>query len=176
MHNDVTILERLAEATHSSDLSHKTRCSDIDYIHALGFAGQRHRQGSALMDLDLTLSPAAMAEAAAAALQITRRVAEKRGWALHPRSARRIATEALRHYVNPACTCCKGRGMTGLDRDQPGKAERVRPCQACGGSGRQPLQRQHQREIREVLYVMEDRRRKVGAAVRRAMQVRGEIE
>lgn len=176
MKSDVTIIERLSEAAHSSDLSHRHTLCDADWLHGLGMAGQKHRQGSALMDLDLTLSPSAMAEAVKATIQITRRIAEKRGWSMHALKARRIATEAVRHYLKPTCGCCSGRGMVGIDRDKPGKAQRVRPCPECGGSGRRPLPKREQREIREVLYVMEEARRRVGGAVRRAMSSRADVE
>jgi post-segregation antitoxin (ccd killing protein) len=83
---------------------------------------------------------------------------------------------ALRHYLKPACGHCKGRGMLGLDRDQAGKAERVRPCDKCGGSGKAPLPVKYHREIREVLHVMEERRSAVGRRVRRKMRVRAEVD
>lgn len=205
-----TVLERLSEAVVSDDLSHRrTRC-DIDWIAALGFAGAHERQGSALLDLDLTLEPAAVAEAIKATMQITRRIAETRGWpVLHVTRLRRIASEALSHYLRPTCGCCKGRGMVGVEclpeeslqtckhckgtgrhgrgecphchgkgqvRKVTARAYNPKPCGSCGGTGKRPLPAKDQRQIREVLYVMEEARRRAGAGVKRAMEARGAIE
>lgn len=176
MHSDKTVLERLSEAMTSDDLSHREKTCDIDYVGALGMAGTGDRQGAAIMDLDLTLSAGAAYEAFKATAELVRHIGQRRGWVLTPIKTRRIAEGALRHYLKPTCGCCKGRGLLGLDRDQAGKAERVRPCDKCGGSGRAPLPAKYQREIREVLYLMEQRRYTVGQKVRRKMRVRAEVE
>lgn len=204
-----TILERLSEAVVSDDLTHRSSRCDVDWIGALGMAGIHNRQGAALLDLDLSLDPQAVPDALRAAMQITMRTAKKRGWAMHPLKARRVASEALSHYLRPACGCCKGRGMVGVEqlpeeiaspcsrckgtgklgrktcpacygkgsvRKIEARAYNPRPCSACSGSGKRPLPRQDQREIREVLYVMEEERRRAGAGVRRAMEVGGAVE
>lgn len=176
MHSDKTVLEHLSQAMTSDDLTHRpTRC-DVDFVGALGMAGAHDRQGSAIMDLDLTLSAGAALEAYRATVELVRHIAQRRGWGLTAMKTRRIAEGALRHYLKPACGHCKGRGMLGLDRDQAGKAERVRPCDKCGGSGKAPLPVKYHREIREVLHVMEERRSAVGRRVRRKMRVRAEVE
>lgn len=211
MKNDTpTVLERLSHAVVSDDLSHRRTQSDIDWVAALGFAGIHDRQGSALLDLDLTLEPAAVTEAIKATMQLTRRVAEKRGWpVLHVTRLRRIASEALSHYLRPTCGCCKGRGVVGVEHlpDEvlhtcshckgtgrngraacshchgKGKVRKVvartynpKPCAPCGGTGKRPLPAKDQRQIREVLYVMEEARRRAGSGVKRAMEAKGAIE
>lgn len=176
MHSDKTIIERLSEAAHSDDLSHRERICDVDYLAALGMAGATHRHGSALLDLELTLTPGAELEALKRTTEIVRKTSHKRGWPLTAMQAKHIAKTALRHYLKPACECCKGRGMLGLDRDAAGKAQRVRVCDACSGSGRAPLPMRYQREIRAALEVMERQRHEAGVAVRRKMRVRAEVE
>jgi len=172
-----TILERLAEAAHSGDLSHKPRTCDVDYLTALGAAGARNRHGSALLDLDLTLEAGAMLEALKRTTEIVRQVCAKRGWPLTPMQTKHIAKDALRHYLKPACSACKGRGMLGVERDLPPEQRgRIRPCDACGGSGKEPLPRRYQRELRAVLAVMEQQRHNAGAGVRRKMRVRADVE
>lgn len=176
MHADRTVLERLSSAMTSDDLSHKEKVCDVDYVAALGMAGAHDRHGAAILDLDLTLSPGSGYQAFKAVVEIVRHIAQRREWSLTPIKTRRIAEGALRHYLKPACGCCKGRGLLGLDRDSPEKAERVRPCDKCGGSGKEPLPVKYQREIREVLYTMEYKRHATGQRVRRKMRMRAAVE
>lgn len=177
MHSDKTVIERLSEAVHSDDLSHRHRVCDVDYIAALGAAGVRNRHGTALLDLDLTLTPGAALEALKRTTEIVRRVCQQRHWPLSPMKTKQVAKEALRYYLKPACGCCKGRGMLGLDRDVPPELkERIRPCDACSGTGKAPLPRQYQREIRAALAVMDQERHNAGAGVRRKMRMRADVE
>lgn len=176
MHSDKTIIERLTQAAHSDDLSHQEHICDVDYLAALGMAGTTHRHGSALLDLDLTLTPGAALEALKRTAEIVRKTSHKRGWPLTSSQTKHIAKATLRYYLKPACECCKGRGMLGLDRDAAGKAQRVRVCDTCSGSGRAPLPIRYQREIRAALEVMERQRHEVGVAVRRKMRVRVGVE
>lgn len=177
MSNDTSILERCARAVHSDDLSHRAKLCDVDYVHGLGMAGQTHQQGTALLDLHMTLDRSAAAGAMEVALQVTRDVARKRGWAMTQMRTRRVAGEALALYLNPACAPCKGRGMLGLDRDKPQQgAERARPCPTCGGSGKRPLPLKHRREIGAVLHVMEGRRHAAMEQVRKVMRSSSPVE
>ena len=177
MNDNKTILERLSEAAHSGDLSHKARRCDVDYLTALGASGARNRHGSALLDLDMTLKAGAMLEALKRTTEIVRQVCTRRGWPLSPMQTRHIAKDALRHYLKPACGACKGRGMLGVELDLPPEQRgRIRPCDACGGSGKAPLPRRHQRELRAVLAVMEHERHNAEARVRRKMRVRADVE
>lgn len=83
--------------------------------------------------------------------------------------------DALRMYLRPSCEPCKGRGMLGVDRSDPGGG-RPRPCPTCGGDGRAVPYRKQERYVRAVLAVMERARREFGGAVRRKMAMKGEIE
>lgn len=165
-----TVLDRLAAAVHSDDLSHRKGLCDIDHIHALGMAGQRQRHGTALLDLHMTLGREDAAEALKAAMQITRDVARRRGWPMTPLKTRRVAGEALTHYLRPTCAPCKGRGVIHADMDKPGQYH-PKACPTCAGSGKKPLPLKNRREISEVLYVMEDRLRSAMEHVRRALRM-----
>lgn len=175
MHSDKTLLQRLAEAKQSLDLSHEHHLCDVDYLHGAGSAAKAHSTGHALMQLDLTLSKAAVGPALQEAMIVTREVAKRRGWSLTPIKLRRIATQALRYYLNPSCDHCKGRGMLGVDRSDP-DGGRPRACPVCGCSGRAPFPPKNSRETREVLYVLERARFDFGARMRRDMRVTPEVE
>ena len=173
--DDASVLERLARAAHSDDLSHRPTLCDVDFLHGLGMVGQRMQQGTALLDLDMTLEPDAAREAMRVALEITREAARRRGWPMTALKARKISSEALALYLRPACPPCKGRGMLNMDMDKPG-CYRPKPCPTCGGSGKKPVPLKHRREITEVLYVMEARRTAAMNGVRKVMRVRGSTE
>lgn len=165
-----TVLEGLSQAVHSSDLSHRRGLCDADFIHGLGMAGQRTKQGTALLDLHMTLSREDAAEAMKVAQEVTREVAKRRGWAMTPMKVRKVAAEALALYLRPACAPCKGRGMLNMDMDKPGSYH-PKPCPACSGSGKRPFPLQNRREISAVLYVLEDRMRAALWHVKKAMSL-----
>lgn len=175
MSDEATVLQRLSEASHSSDLSHRpTRC-DVDWLHGAGLAAQRQRLGHALLTLDRTLDAQDIPAALNATIILVRHLAARHCWPMHQLKARRIAVEVLKMYISPACPACLGRGATGVDRHVPSEY-RPRTCMHCDGSGKRPAPLKHRREIREALYHMNQRRHEVGAAVRRAMGVRGDVE
>lgn len=176
MHESVTIIERMSVAVRSNDLRHRRGPCHIDVIGARGLGAGRQDVGGALLDLHCSLHASDIPAARRAAFAVTKRCAERNGWSMMHQKLRRIADESLRLYLNPACSCCQGRGMVGLDRDKSGHAERVRPCPACSGSGRQPVPIKYGREIREVVYRMDEARHQAGAQVRRALGVRAELE
>lgn len=175
MSDEATILQRLSEASHSSDLSHRhTRC-DADWLHGAGMAAQRQKLGHALLTLDRTMDAQDIPAALNATVILIRQLAARYRWPMHPLKARRIAVEVLKMYISPACPACLGRGATGVDRNVPAEYN-PRTCMRCDGTGKRQPPLKHRREIREALYVMNQRRHEVGAAVRRAMGVRGDVE
>lgn len=177
MHSDKSILQRLAEARVSDDLTHKTRLCDVDYCQGAGLAGMRHRVGSALMDLDLTLNKSAVGPALIEVARVVRALSREKNWVVTPRAARNLAGEALRQYLAPACEQCCGRGVLGVDRSDP-QAGKPRPCPACRASGKRPIHGDTKtvRRIAEVLAIMERARREFGGAVRRKMRVAADVE
>ena len=164
-----SIIERLSQARVSDDLSHRATLADVDYLAGLGMAAMRKRAGAALLDLELTLESAKVGPALRETQAITRATARRLGWNITPAKIRRIATEALRHYLKTPCSICHGRGQLGVERDKPREAGRVRGCNACNGTGERKLPVQYQREIRIVLYAMERSREEIGGAVRKKM-------
>lgn len=175
MNNDKTILQRLSEVTHSSDLTHREVRCDVDWLHALGLAGRSSEIGHALLVLDRTLDrrdvPAALRETVA----LTFSLGKKRGWSLTRIKATRIAIEVLGLYVSPACPVCKGRGVTGVERDRP-QEYNPKTCVKCGGSGKRPVPPKYNREIRVVLEVLHTRRHEIGRRVRKAMRTKADVD
>ena len=165
-----TILESLSQAVHSTDLSHRETLCQVDYIHGLGMAGQKSAQGTALLDLHMTLSSEGAVNAMKVAQEIVREVAKRRGWPMTPMKVRKVAGEALALYLRPACAPCKGRGMLNMDMDKPGSYH-PKPCPTCTGSGKRPVPLKNRREITAALYVMEDRMQSALQHVRRAMSM-----
>lgn len=161
-------IESLSVAKHSHDLSHKSRRGDVDWLHAHGAAGQKNRTGSALLSLELTQDRAEYVPALNETIALVKLTAKKRGWPMHAVKARAIATEVVKHYINPACTSCKGRGLINVERDQP-KQGPPKCCEKCGGSGVRPIKKQNQREVREILAIAHERRREIGEAIRKMM-------
>lgn len=165
-----TIHERLSAAAVSDDLSQNAeRVADVDYLTAAGVAGSRHSLGSAVLRLDLTQDRNDLGPAIIAVMKLVGEIGAQRGWPMHALKRRRIAYAVLLHYLSPACPECKGRGMVGMDRDKPGEYK-PRVCNSCGGSGKRPIQRKHQREIREVLHVLDRRRDVIEGTIRKLMR------
>jgi len=128
-----SVLERLAEAKTSSDLSHRpTRC-DVDYVAALGAAGIHHPTGSALLDAGLTQHPDTIIGAYRATEKIVRILAAKRHWLMTPQKLRAIAMAAFKTYMLPACPPCNGRGFVGVETLTD---ETLIDCPDCRGGGR----------------------------------------
>lgn len=171
-----TIFESLSEATVSGNLSQSDEhLTDVDYIGALGIAGQRSRVGHALLRIELTQDRNDIPQAMRATMDLVASLAKQRGWPMHALRRRKIAMAVLTLFLSPACPACKGRGMIGVDRDNPDEY-RPRPCTHCGGSGNRPIQRQYQREIREVLHILNARRTEIGGIVRKALGSRARVE
>ena len=72
------------------------------------------------------------------------------------------------------CGTCEGKGKVAT-RAKP-QTYAPKACAECHGSGKRKVPARYNREIRDVLAVMESRRRAAGVAVRKQMGVRAEIE
>lgn len=139
--------ERLGRAIHSSDLSHSAEhTTDVDVVGALGAAGIRNRQGSAILQMDMTLNASDIADAHREAKAIVRDVVKRNRWPIPtPKDLAAIARQALEHYIAPACPHCSGRGLR-YEQNQS-----VRPCTACNATGKKPLRTRFEREVRAAL-------------------------
>ncbi len=127
-----TVLERLSAAKTSSDLSHRTKTCDVDYVGALGAAGIKNPAGSALLDADLTRSSDTLLKAYKAVEQIVNIRAARHHWMMSSQKRRAIAIGAFKLYMEPACPACKGRGFTGVETAID---ESLEDCPDCKGSG-----------------------------------------
>ena len=127
-----TIMERLAEAIGSDDLSECENRCDADWLKALGVAGIRSPMGTALMDLDLSQNPHRVGPALAEVKATVAFLATRKGWALDRYKLRKISQEALHQYLKSPCKECKGRGMLGVDR---AVIYVEVPCETCGRTG-----------------------------------------
>ena len=172
-----TILQRLSEARVSDDLSHRTQLCDVDFCHGSGLAAIKHRVGSALMDLDLTLSKNAITPAYNETLALYVALAKRKGWSTNTRLAKKVAMESLRTYLSAACGECHGRGMLGVDRSDNERGQ-TRACPSCDATGKRPIQGDSRtvKRVRIMLAVMEWSRREYSGAVRRKMRVFAEVE
>jgi len=72
------------------------------------------------------------------------------------------------------CKTCNGKGKVVEKAKQAIYAPK--PCSECGGSGKRKLPARYNREIRDVLAVMDSQRRAAGALVRKQMGLRAEVE
>ena len=72
------------------------------------------------------------------------------------------------------CSTCEGKGKVATKAKPQAYAPKA--CAECHGSGKRKVPARYNREIRDVLAVMESRRRAAGVAVRKQMGVREEIE
>ena len=72
------------------------------------------------------------------------------------------------------CSTCEGKGKVAMKAKPQTYAPKA--CAECHGSGKRKVPARYNREIRDVLAVMESRRRAAGVAVRKQMGVRAEIE
>lgn len=160
--------ERLASAFQSSDLSVDSRKrTDADFLAALGFAQQRRGVYGGAVRLLMSRSQADLKRAAREVTSLTMYLNAKGGWRLAPESCRAVAELAVRHYVDPACPHCHGRG-----RDVPEGAPYLGAnlCKHCGGLGKRPIQKRWRNAIRAVLTELEGEAERTLRATGRALQ------
>jgi len=155
IHSDekVTVRERLLAAFTGTDLSVDTeRRTDADYLIALGLAQQRAgRASGAAMRLQLTCADD-YRKARDLVRDLAKKLNAKRGWRLTMAHAGHVGELALAHHVFPACPACDGRG-----REKPEGAPYLSGniCRPCHGTGKRPIQRRHQEQIRQVIEALE---------------------
>lgn len=128
-----SVVEKLSSAMVSDDLAVHEYRSDVDYIIALGAAGQGSGWAqSALARLRLGVDAGSLKSAIKAAIQVTRKMALKRSWLLGDGEIRMVAALAIRHFLTPVCPACHGRRYERID-GAPMLSDRR--CQPCSGSG-----------------------------------------
>ena len=142
-------LERLTTAMSTSDLTvDPARRLDADYI--IGAAIAQTRSG-AVTGL-LVNSRSSLRRALDSVHALVTKLNARRGWFLTDDEARVVTKQALMHHVAPACPACKGRGYE-VAEGAPALSGRI--CRPCRGSGKRPVQRKMQKEIIQVVSVLE---------------------
>lgn len=134
-------LERLSTALGSDDLSVVERSrKDIDYIIALGCIGNRNKNASALLHVELAGSRVSFREAKQAAINITRNLDAKRDWKLGGQDIKDVAATAIKMWLVPVCSKCEGRKY----QNMPGTPMlSTAVCSRCHGTGKQPYPIRH---------------------------------
>lgn len=154
IHEDKPSLqERLLRAFSSSDLSlnAETR-GDADHLVALGYAGRASGGVSgAVMRLHLAGNPSDYQAAKSAVVRLARHMNGVRNWQLGKHVAV-VGELALAYHVLPVCQCCQGRKYE-VPEGTPYTTANI--CKPCRGSGKRPVQRKFNAEIRAVIAVLE---------------------
>lgn len=144
----VTVMEGVARALVASNLELKEgRCS-LDYILALGAAAREVPGCAEVLHLQLAATPEALSSAMRAAVQMTRKLDNRRGWELSRQSIVKVARIALLHYINPICPKCLG---TRYEKAPGAPMLTDRICRPCYGTGRRPLPTHNGKQIAEVI-------------------------
>jgi hypothetical protein len=149
-----SLQERLISALSSSNLRvDLERRGDADYVAALGAASRRNGDvAGAVMRVHLVGSAADYREAVDATTRLTRHLNAVRNWRLGGREIRLVGELALGYHVRPACPACHGRRYE-VPEGSPHTNGNI--CKPCRGSGKRPVQRRLNLEIRGVLAVLE---------------------
>lgn len=163
--NRKTLMESLASAMVSTDLTIRAGRCDADYLIALGWTAHRINPiASTLVRLHLALDPHALKATIAAAQRLARRLSERHGWKLGQARRKKIGELAARHYVVPVCGQCVGRKF---ESDKRSGALLPIVCRHCSGTGEEPWPRGTEGVyVRNVVAALESVEREAGDAVR----------
>lgn len=161
-------LERLSEAMVSDDLKMRENLGgDLDYMIALGCAGSKDRDASALLHVDLGGSRVSYKQLRRAAINITHRLDVRRNWKLSRQQLVDIASGAVKMYLMPNCTKCTGLKYQKV-KGTPHLSDRV--CPRCKGTGMQAYPVQHKTHIQDVVIVLTSIRQAIEASVKARMR------
>ena len=152
MTDPVSILDRYAQAQHSSHLTPKAKGtkSDLDVLTAAGMTGQRYPLGLSLHRLKFGADHAKRAECEAELYKQTRAHMEAqriRG------KAKYVVQGVLSWWLNDTCQPCAGRGQVEIE----GTARLSgRLCHCCAGSGKREITVQPRAAAKFVARAIED--------------------
>lgn len=164
MSDKPSALERLATARLTSDLTvDPTKRLDADYI--IGAAIAQTRAG-AVTGL-LVNSRRSLRQALESVHDLVVKLNARRGWLLDDDQTKVVTKQALMHHVAPACPACKGRGYE-VAEGAPALSGHI--CKPCRGSGKRPVQRKLNKEIIQVISVLETLDQLTEDAIRRLMR------
>lgn len=129
------VLEQLARAEVSSDLTHRERFCDVDVLGAAGMAGINIRHICAFR-LKFLNDTTELDSAKRLFAEWARSAMRRRG--VDTSGASRMGVQALTYWLDPLCTGCGGLKFEAIE-GAPTLSDR--PCKCCGGSGRKPIKR-----------------------------------
>jgi hypothetical protein len=162
------LAERLVTAFESTDMSVSAeRRGDADLIGALGMAQQHERVYGGAVRLLMSRKRTDLRRALQEATNLTVWMNARQNWRLASESCQAVAELAVRHYVDPTCGHCKGRGRD-VPEGSPYLGANI--CKHCGGLGRRPIQKRWNHAIRAVLGVLEAEAERTLNATGRALR------
>ena len=154
--SDYTILDRIASAETSSDLSHKPHGCDVDVLKAIALACIRNPRYLYVYRVkyakdannltDLTAMPPAKEM-----FDIwTRRVMWLRGLKID--KPERLANKILAQWINDTCQTCQGRKYPIIEGTP---TLSIKPCSSCSGTGKTPIKAQSAQTLEVCFDVIE---------------------
>lgn len=126
----MTILERIAHAENSSDLTPLARECDVDVLGAIGMAAYLNPRYLALFRLKFHQHKGSVEVATEQFVLWTRRALQRRGD--RRKEVRGVATAAMAVWVVDTCPACKGRRYLVLEGSP---CLSTKPCPMCRGTG-----------------------------------------
>lgn len=130
----MAILDLVARAEVSSDLSHHEYFCPIDVIGAVGLAAIHEPGALAIYRVKYLSDTADIALAKSTFILWARRAMIRRG--VNPASASRVGVQTLIAWINDVCASCHGLGHPLLD-GTPSLSSKA--CEHCNGTGKTPI-------------------------------------
>lgn len=159
-------LERIAEAQVSSNLADDSmRLSDVDYLRACGWAAQSNPEGLMLYRLKYANDHTEYKATAQRVYSLAVSKAFRMRLTINHEGLRELAENTLRHWVEPICPACLGRGYYKFP-NSPTLTDKK--CKHCKGSGHIPLDRAIKQHLALAEWVSNELDAKMGAFVRAA--------
>ena len=155
--NDYTILDRIASAETSSDLSHKPHGCDVDVLKAIALACIRNPAYMAVYrvkyanDKKNLTNVKDMPAAKEIFILWARKSMVRRK--IIATGASRLGCKILTQWIDDTCRPCNGLKYTTLDS---APVLSIKPCQACSGTGKTPIKAQSAQTL-EVCFDVIDR-------------------
>lgn len=127
----MSVLDQVASAETSSDLSHKEQFCHIDVIGAVGLSGIRNPEHLAIFRIKYLNDIADIPAAKRIFVTWTRRALTRRG--VSAAGASRLGVQILAQWLNDICTGCNGLKFELLEGSP---TIGTKPCDKCAGTGR----------------------------------------
>ena len=141
-----TILDRIASAETSSDLSHKPHNCDADVLGAVGMAAIQNPAHLAVYRVKYLNDMADILPAKRVFILWARKAMVNRK--INTDGASRLGTQLLFGWIYDTCQACKGLKYPIIEGTP---TLSIKPCQACNGTGKTPIKAQSA-EVLEVCF------------------------